>query len=282
MIAGKETEVFSTANHTTKTYVLNPDCWTYGLDLSGIPVWVSWGLNGEANRGGLITPQHLACCTHYPQMFYTTMVGKVFRFLGKSGTIHERTVIGIRQYADIQLCVFDTPLSDDVTPLTVPGDWFIQGFTRVTRQPPVYNFYVGGVCLWQDQYRRNWALPLGYGSVKTPNYYGLEINTLNGVDYPDVTIGIDSNPAPLIDAIMGDGVKTFFKTGISGDSGGAAVVIINDVASLVFVQSSGAGGTSPVDNNGGSFIQANLTALDASVGVTTGHTITVATDPTLS
>lgn len=98
-----DTLLFSTFNNATGEYVWNTNCWMYGrADLSGVVVSSrrpggNWSV--AQWHGTLITPRHIAlpkhCIAGVPNVAASSPepVGTMKRFVGQSGTVHERTVI---------------------------------------------------------------------------------------------------------------------------------------------------------------------------------------------
>ena len=102
-------DIFIQFDHTTKTYILNKNCWTYDIDLSAVSVWNS--CSGSAGGGTLINSRVIVDATHFCKPD-----GTVYRFVSKSGAIYERTLIaGVNIGDDIHLGLLNTSLPDQIT-----------------------------------------------------------------------------------------------------------------------------------------------------------------------
>lgn len=113
--------IFSTQDHTTPTYVRNPDLWCGDVDLTGLSPWNSAG--GAQRAGTAISRLHIVYALHFSVSY-----GTVFRFVAADGTVHERTVVastilvdpvglGGGMNSDIEIGTLDSPLPASITPL---------------------------------------------------------------------------------------------------------------------------------------------------------------------
>ena len=86
----KQSNIFSTQNHTTATYIRNYNCWANGMNLTGCSPWNSQGANTYA--GTAITKRHILIAEHFPGE--SIALGTVFRFVKSDGTVVSRTITG--------------------------------------------------------------------------------------------------------------------------------------------------------------------------------------------
>jgi hypothetical protein len=113
--------IFTSQNHTTDTFIRNPDVWCSGVDLTCISPSNS-NLNNR-KAGTLVTPRHLAIAAHYEYG-----VGTKVYFVSQDGknTVYETTVVAkVRHpnygllYPDITICCLDYDLPPAITPCKV-------------------------------------------------------------------------------------------------------------------------------------------------------------------
>lgn len=260
---------------------LNPSCWAYGIDLSGIPAWTTYSGNySHENKGCAITKRHVAAAKHWGGV--GGRVGMKFVFRGNTGTLHERTVIGLA-YAGSDIVVFtlDSDLPTDVSVIPVVGDWFARNRSRSGDFLSTYN---GGVYFYVDQ-TYSCRLLLGSSITSLERHYSPASGlTLNGNTYSEVlfeahfagNMTVFSSYTPSILA----GKTSYFRDAISGDSGSPVMCIIGSQPSVItsFLGSSYGPFWGESD---GAFINDAISLADDAAGVTTGYTVTVTPDPTL-
>ena len=101
--------IFTTQNHTTATYVRNPDCWAFGLPLSGISPWNSHG--GQRLAGTLITPRHAVFAWHFKPN-----VGTTLRYISDENEVVERTLIARQRVGltDIMVGLLDSDVPETI------------------------------------------------------------------------------------------------------------------------------------------------------------------------
>lgn len=78
--------IFATQDHASGTYTRNTDCWGYGVDLTPISPWNSYG--GVTRAGVLVSPRHVVFADHYP-----IPDGTVMRWVTAGNVVHERTLV---------------------------------------------------------------------------------------------------------------------------------------------------------------------------------------------
>lgn len=130
-------KVFSTQDHTTPSYVRNPNLWCADVDLTCISPWNSLG--GVTRAGTLITPRHLIGAAHYE-----VNVGNTIRFVAQDGTVHNKTITGKRRhpdyapyYPDLNVYTLDSDLPVIITPCKVmPSDWNSYLVQNYHNRPP--------------------------------------------------------------------------------------------------------------------------------------------------
>ena len=86
---GSPKEIFSSYNHTTASYMLNPTCWAHGFDFSGVTVWSSRS-NDFWQCGTAITRRHLWMTWHFRLSVYDTV-----KFRRSDGVVETYTIIAI-------------------------------------------------------------------------------------------------------------------------------------------------------------------------------------------
>lgn len=121
--------IYSSQNHSTKTYVRNPNCWA---PVSALTCISPWNSTGGAQRGGIaVSPRHILFVTHFP-----ISVGATIRFVTADGTVIERTLTGRStleghvpdlwsdSYIDIMVGVLDSDLPSSIGFAKVlPDNW---------------------------------------------------------------------------------------------------------------------------------------------------------------
>jgi hypothetical protein len=112
----EQKRIWSTFSTSTLTFVKNPSCWIYGIDISGFVVASSE--SGYENRkiGILITPKHYLFAYHYP-----VNVGQTLYFLTNDNKVLTRTLVSILEVghpnqiaSDLGLGVLNEALPDTV------------------------------------------------------------------------------------------------------------------------------------------------------------------------
>lgn len=290
-VSGSTPSAVTNGNH--QVIEINPTCWASGWDFSGVPIWSS-NTNSPAKGGCMITSRHLVEAYHYARP-----VGTVFRFMTPTGEIIERTSIGVNRRSssadyltaleedsipgDINVHVLNSAVPAGVKVYSVAGPWsFVLSSTGVPSsiypwQTPIsgYSPLVG---IYLDQQRKAWFLGSynvdcfsgGGVSVSSVSYQGVNVSVAcQGAGMTGVPIG-----TPLADLING---TPRHRVGNYGDSGSAVFLPVSSsemVLAFCFT----------LPGNGSRPEQARMNALiasaDANAGVTTGLTVTVATDPT--
>ncbi|XP_076097874.1 uncharacterized protein LOC143068018 [Mytilus galloprovincialis] len=82
-------KIFSKQDHTHKVYTRNTNCWAYGLDLSCISPWNSYGNNRKA--GTLLSPRHAVWARHY-----SIKINSTLRFVDQNNNVFDRKIIKTR------------------------------------------------------------------------------------------------------------------------------------------------------------------------------------------
>jgi hypothetical protein len=93
-----DTALFSSINHSTQSYVLNPSCWAAGWDFSGVAVWNSRS-NDTRRAGTAITRRHIWLAWHY-----RLQAGDTIRFRRPDGTVDTHTILAINPGNDFNSC----------------------------------------------------------------------------------------------------------------------------------------------------------------------------------
>ncbi len=179
--------IFTTQNHSTGTYVRNPNCWCGDIDLTCMSPWNSRG--GSRRAGTLVSPIHLVMAAHY-----ALLAGDKVRFVDRSGNVSERTIVGSMAhvdyspyYPDIRMAVLDREVPKNISFARFLPDDYATYLTDGIRYLP---------CLVLDQEEKalvqdGWSLTSTYTSFRYP--------TDRRADFSESIIGGDSgNPSFLI------------------------------------------------------------------------------------
>ena len=228
--------VFSTQNHTTQSYIRNPNLWCADVDLTCISPWNSNG--GATKAGTLITPRHIISAAHYEKN-----VGDIIRFVAQNGTVYNRTITGKARHPNY------VPYAPDLTIYTLNSNLPV-GITPCKLMP------------------HYWSRYLVHNLSNRPPALGL--------DQEEKALIIDFyNDGMFLTPTDSDRL-IFNENKIVGDSGNPAFLIINNELVLVTVWTSGgAGSGTPVANYIADLNNMIVTA-DAQAGVSTGYTVTEA------
>lgn len=107
--------LYTTQNHTSGTYVRNPEFWATGVDLTPISPWNSY--DGPRRAGTLISPRHVLFAAHYP-----LSAGQTIRFVKTDNTVVTRTITAllvhpsyVPYYPDLQVGVLDQDVPAGIT-----------------------------------------------------------------------------------------------------------------------------------------------------------------------
>lgn len=116
--------VFDTQDHSSPSYVRNPDWWAADCDFTAVSPWNS---NSAGRKGGtLITPRHMLACSHWE-----ISVGSTVRFIASDNTVHSRTILARKRHPsyapyrpDFTLYTLSSDLPAAITPMQIlPTDW---------------------------------------------------------------------------------------------------------------------------------------------------------------
>jgi hypothetical protein len=111
----EQKRIWSTFSPSTLTFVKNPACWIYGIDISGFVVASSEPGYESRKVGMLITPKHYLFSYHYP-----VNVGQTLYFLTNDNKVLTRTLVstieveGLHMQSDLGLGVLNEDLPDTV------------------------------------------------------------------------------------------------------------------------------------------------------------------------
>ena len=119
-------KIFTTQNHSTQTYVRNPNVWC--ADLPNLLTCMSpWNSTGGSQRAGtLISPRHIIFAAHFQINTNATI-----RFVKMDGTVVNRTMTNkithpsyAPYYPDITVGLLDSDVPEDISFAKVlPSDW---------------------------------------------------------------------------------------------------------------------------------------------------------------
>ena len=120
-VAGKtgtidEIRIWSTFNTSTQSFVKNPSCWIFGIDISGLIVGCNEPGYESKKVGMMISPKHYLCLWHFKVPIGTTLY-----FLTNDNKVLTRTVsnfieiTGLKSIAsDIALCLLNQELPNTI------------------------------------------------------------------------------------------------------------------------------------------------------------------------
>ena len=281
LIEGKVAQVFSNYSQafgaTPQNLSRDSSCWLNAYDLSFCPIATDLytpGTFGHWARGAVITSRHVIGAGHW-NGGRGMQIGRKFRFRGNDGTAHERTVIGSsRGLGDIQILTLDSALPASVSTIPVVGEWIARN--KIKNSANSGNFYSGGLYAYIDQ---NYTIRYLAGTTTLfPGVRPVETGDIYGVPFTDVHIHHDYSSLSTGDFFQG---KTEFrKTPINGDSGSPVFVITPSGLALVGTWQSPTSHPA-IFHDDGAILDVLIDAADADAEVSTGLTVTVATDPTL-
>jgi hypothetical protein len=230
--AGKTRTFFTDYSNSLRTsYTLDPNCWLANVNLSGCPVLTTiFGSYSSANRGALITNQHVLGALHYINNTGYS-VGSKIQCCGTDGIVYERTVIGVgKGIGDIVVATLDSPFPEVVSPLRLAGSWLApsQNWTSSS-------YYFGGAFFYLDQhYRGHYLLGRTAASSMTNGKISL---TLGDTTYPDyyMSITFTSRASALSPSTpsMLSGKTDYMLDAVTGDSGSPVMVLVNNEPLLV-------------------------------------------------
>lgn len=233
-------EIFSTQDHSTKTYVRSTGCWARNINLSCCSPWNSDG--GIRKAGTLISPRHIIYAAHYP-----INIGSTIRFVTTGNVVVERVLTNVTNldplvstlyYPDFRIGLLDSDITTCTFAKVLPT-----GFANYISQD---GFGIPILCLDQEEK----ALVKEIANL-TYQYHAGEYYTW--CRYPSTYNRIQ-----------------FYENIISGDSGNPAFIIINNEPILLTVWTYRADGM-------GTFVSSWYTAINtAMTGLGGGYTLTAA------
>jgi hypothetical protein len=272
LTAGGGVAYFTTANHTSGSYVRNAACWAADVNLSCVSVAHNIGSGWTRQRAcTLITDQHFRTSEHFKPA-----VGSTVRWVTSGGVPVDRIVAGYSTAsaitADSVVGSLTLPTSG-ITPASVVGSWFEQGISNVG--DILRNSYIGGLALWIDQFADVYACQLGLAVSLQQSYRNS--GTYQGANYTDVNdkwFADHSAAGPYL-----TGKSAFVKTPITFDSSAPVFVIIDGAPVLVMTWWTPVSG-SPTYAAAG-LMNAQIVSANTNGGITAPETVTVAPDPTI-
>ena len=118
--------IYITQNHSSSSYVRNPNCWAADLDLTCISPWNSTG--GGTRAGTLISPRHVLFCEH---LDFHPAVNSTIRFVSLDNTVVNRTITALAThpdyspyYPDITIGVLDSDVPNSISFAKIlPSGW---------------------------------------------------------------------------------------------------------------------------------------------------------------
>ena len=179
------------ANGMNGVFILNTNCWAYGIDTSCVSMWNSVKKNERA--GTAISKRHVLAAVHHP-----LGTGYELYFCGTNGVVYTNRVTGTRNVAgtDIQIASLQSELPDTVTPAyLLPTNFYEYISTGVYL--PVLRFDKDERCLVSEI---SDGLPL-VGSPQTDEaHFDLSVPRvpLRQPFFANIRSGDSGNPAFLI------------------------------------------------------------------------------------
>lgn len=279
LAGGGQLNYYSSVNHDTPAYPRNASCWLADVDLSPVSVANrdSGGSWGHHRAGTFITRRHVVFANHY-----APSANAEIRVTNPAGTVFTHTVLGYHGastgadvLSDLKVAVVTPALDASITPMKVAGPWIMQGLTP---SGATATYYMGGVAVWIDQEKDCYASHIGNRTTTISS--SIASGTFNSSAFTDIVLEgktefADSQIAsPYLESYSG-----FVKIPISGDSGSPVMLIIGGEPVLLWVWFTSLTGTPAFAST--SLLNARIAAADTAAGISTGLTVTVATDPTL-
>lgn len=238
--------IFSSKDHAAGTYSRNPDCWAQGIDLTGVSVWQS--SSGSRLCSTLVTRRHAIMAAHA-----MVGVGATVRFVTAQNETVERTVIGRRRLPtytgapyhddDLALCVFDSDLPESIAAVSVIAGGWLSRFPSMSAETATR----GRIPALAIDQERN-ALVTDWERVAESS----------------VVFRIPTDAQRAL----------FYEPLIGGDSSNPGLLIINNTPVLFTVWTFGGAGRGTMIGDRIAELNALIMALDASVGIDTGYTLT--------
>jgi hypothetical protein len=245
-------------------------------ELTGI-MWSSRGpISGR--RFYAITPRHIFGCGHYGG---DIQIGTVCKWLTADNQEVSRTVIGrynlLQQgpstLYDTAIYLLNEALPETIVPLQIMGDWcrtFTSTSVEITSYKILYGF---GMMIWGND--GDWS-PLCPFIIRTPlnNRHfgaGFPFTSADGPFFSGLGSFWDRYGRPDLSNVNGN---KFYHDRRGGDSGCPMVMPCGNGWMLAGT----ADGEVVFSEN---FMNSIIATVDASAGVSTNLTVTVATDPTL-
>lgn len=269
--ATPDVDYYSAYNHATSTYTRNASCWAESIDLSCVAVASGGGSSWTRQRGGvLITTRHILIARHFAYG-----IGTQVRFSNAAGTVETRTVTGTSAASvagDLWVCTLDAAVTI-ATPCAIAGTWITQGRTVANDYA---RWYSGGISIHTDQNAKIYAGGLGQTIAQVGSYAGsmtVGATTFAACESQGFIEHFASSCIPSAYAAMRNNPVT-------GDSGQPVFVVIDGEPVLLWTWTYPTGGT-PAYLHNGAVLNALIAVSDSNAGISTGYTVTVATDPTL-
>tara|TARA_R110000765_G_scaffold9042_3_gene28563 strand:- start:15572 stop:16804 length:1233 start_codon:yes stop_codon:yes gene_type:complete len=224
-------KVYSSQNHTTKSYTRNLDFWGGDIDMTCSSPWNSNLSNRKA--GTAITPRHILGAAHYE-----FGVGTVVRFVTADNQVVERTVVSKKRHPDYQ------PYSPDLTIYGLDQD------LPTTISPCV-------------------LFPASYGDFLTvSNMKELRAGAF-GLDQEEKGLLVDLVSNRSFYYPNNATRSIFSESKISGDSGNPAFIIVNGELVLITVWTFGGAGSGTALSDNIPALNQMIIDSDAQTGITT-------------
>lgn len=265
----------------------NPSCWAADLDFSGVCVYSHlshWYGGGYFGGGAAITPRHYIVSHHFEP---GNRVGRPLRFVGSDGVVYERTIIAQTTGSEISgtfansnplindLCLFllDSDLPEEVTVYPIVGDWIVD--SQFVSSSPIhsgYNFYNNEYATPFITINQNRSVRF---SICSQIYNNLIMNMNSGL-ISGITVERKSYSGLFKANQNYTNHINFQSNAIAGDSGSPVFALLPDNSlALYTVMTFPSGGTLIHEQ----LANAMIIDVDTRAGISTGYTVTVASEP---
>lgn len=260
----------------------NPDCWGAAWDLSGVAVSY---IGGEFNGGGaLVSRRHYLVPHHYNP---SNRVGSTLRFVGNTGTVHERTVIAqteggdaagyfnpVYPIGDLCMLLLSAPdLPADVVSYAVSDTWL----TGVTKTSASGGFGYYSVDMEFPAITTNQQREVKYFTANTRLTNQSDREPLTTYEIGGVTVTAQPDRTLRFGgAAAYDEFTEYQSDAISGDSGSPVFYPVNDgTLVLLSVLTYPDAGTHITED----IVNGMIAEVDTRAGISTTYTVAVQASP---
>jgi len=228
--------IFSTKNHNDSIYVRDTNCWASDFDLTCLSPWNSAG--GEGMGGVLVSPRHVLFCRHSS---YYPPAGSTVRFINNNNQVVEANIIS---ETDIG---FDgsTGYPWDITVAYLDRDVASSGISVAKILPDNYFKYLDPWSFESLIDFTNRDVPFEIPVLFVDPEDKALILEFRGLSPIRAISEFFQDLSPFFSCLQPSDIIRlgFFENVITGDSGSASMLIIDNTVVLLGVSSSGGIGT---------------------------------------